>query len=181
MGNNLLRTFLSLTIIGTAVDSAHAGLFGKKKAKPPVQYIQEPCNAVMYKFGMVVDSTKLQKENDWKSYRGKAVVWDMVVADIKPKMFRGYDVYAKCQNSNSISSDILVKYPEPAKDALGKLSQGSPIRVRFILNGYTKYTGIYGEAIFDPRDFGVMAQQEPTPVTADRNKASVPLFNQTDN
>lgn len=131
-------------------DSKTRDVSSVPEVKEKIEFLRESCNSVSHKFGVMSDLTDLQLEAEWPSYKNKVAVWSGSITSIDSDTFSDdITVQIKCLNSRSLTSDVVVSFPDHAKDKLLKLRRGSTVDIKLKLTGYTRLLGLYGEAVFD--------------------------------
>ncbi len=89
-------------------------------------YISESCYQLSTKFGTSSKLSDLQKEEAWKSYKGKLFKWNLEITEVSSGFLGGFTVQAKCSpRSPSLVQDIQIDYDDDAKPMVMKLEKGS--------------------------------------------------------
>ena len=114
----------------------HAEKMAKPGSKPeasqvtPIELYEDTCLHVAGIFGQENELTNLQKEERWKQYEGKVFRWDLKITEITSGFLSGFNVQAICNGSESLIQDVMISYPNEAKDILMKVKVGSVVKVK---------------------------------------------------
>ena len=86
-------------------------------------------------FGAGGSLSDLQKEEQWKQYRGLCVEWTGELAHLDSAMFGGFDIGMK-HLRGTFTYDVLVHAPESLKDTLMSWQLGNRYKYRGTLKDY---------------------------------------------
>ena len=119
---------------GRSVDAS--GVETPGKARPPAadtarpeRYVTEPCHALARLFGPRSPLSDLQKDERWKSYKGRPFKWNLRVVEVSSRLLGGYTVQYKCARSRSLIQDVQVRYPAGRKTFVLGLEKGTVYEV----------------------------------------------------
>ena len=108
-----------------------------------LSYITEPCMELSDKFGLQTKLSDIQKIEFWKNYEGKAFEWVLEVTEVSNEFLDdGFVVFFKCKNSSAFNHDIMMVYPNTAKDMLLQMKKGSFYKVKGLLQDYNSISGL---------------------------------------
>lgn len=104
-----------------------------KPSAPPIAQVLVPdsCYDMSVKFGPGSKLSDLQKEELWKSYKGKAFKWTLQITEVSSGVLGGYTVQAKCApRSPSLIQDIQIEYPDEAKSYVMQFHKGQAYELK---------------------------------------------------
>lgn len=156
--NTTVRTLASLAVLaafsiiaaGTADSSKDSGSSsGPSPAKPKTyEYVTESCSELSKRFGPQSKLSDLQKEEQWKAYKGKAFKWNLQVTEVSSDTFGGYSVQFKCANdSPSFIQDVQVKYEDEHKNVVMQMNKDEVYQVEGELKMSMTLLGMTADAI----------------------------------
>ena len=92
-------------------------------------------NEVHNKFSIESSLTDLQKDEEWKKYKGKCVEWRGQLEYLDQGFFGGISVGFKHRNE-TFTYDVLVSAPKSEKENLMKWRQGTKYTYKATLRDY---------------------------------------------
>ena len=115
-------------------------------AAPTVETVTESCLTLATKFGTSSKLSDLQKDEAWKSYKGKAFEWKLKITEVSSGTFGGYSVQAKCApQSPSLIQDIQISYDSDAKDFVMKLQKDDVYTLKGVLKNSSTLLGLMAD------------------------------------
>lgn len=105
------------------------------------EYVDISCRKMVKRFGPNSKLSDLQKEKAWPKYQGKAFSWDLEIVEVSEEMFGGFQVQAKCKDSNSFIQDLAIKYGDDYEDYVLGLEKGAVYELSGTFDTYTAMTG----------------------------------------
>ena len=93
-----------------------------EKTQAKAEKIREQISPISFwevdrKFGMDGSLTEIQKDDEWKKYKGQCVEWHGQLVRLDNKLFGGFAVDFK-HRQDAITSDVQVSAPGSAKEQL---------------------------------------------------------------
>jgi len=117
-----------------------------KAAEPAVEAITDSCLSLATKFGTSSKLSDLQKDEAWKSYKGKAFEWKLKITEVSAGTFGGYSVQAKCSpQSPSLIQDVVISYDGDAKDFVMKLQKDDVYTLKGVLKNSSTLLGVMAD------------------------------------
>ena len=100
----------------------------------------EPASSISWQqvdaiYNLKSDSTDMQKEDAWKRFKGKRVVWSGEVSEISTGMLGGLTLQIK-MNSDTFTSDLLIRLKKSERDKAASLSKGSRVSFSGVLDNW---------------------------------------------
>lgn len=113
-----------------------------------VEFVSESCDTLARMFGPGSNLSDLQKDERWKTYKGRAFKWGLKITEVSSDTFGGYTVQFKCgRNSPSLIQDIQIKYPDNAKDMVMQFEKGKTYEIKGVLNFQSPLLGMTADAL----------------------------------
>ncbi|GEL74979.1 hypothetical protein [Myxococcus virescens] len=117
-------------------------------AKRRADYIKESCAQVSRTFGPSSKLSDIQKDELWKSYKGKGFAWNLEVVEVSEGMLGGYTVQFKCgRNSPSLIQDIQMSFSKHARATVMELQKGAVYEVEGKLTSTSTLFGLGAEPL----------------------------------
>ena len=113
----------------------------RKPSKASLSYVMESCVELSDKFGLRTKLSDIQRKELWKNYEGKAFEWVLKVEQIS-EVDDGFSVRFKCENSNAFYSDMIMTYPQNAKDMLLQMNREASYKIKGLLKNYSVVYGL---------------------------------------
>jgi hypothetical protein len=113
-----------------------------------VEFVSESCDTLARMFGPGSSLSDLQKDELWKTYKGRAFKWGLKITEVSSDTFGGYTVQFKCgRNSPSLIQDIQIKYPDNAKDMVMQFEKGKTYEIKGVLKFQSPLLGMTADAL----------------------------------
>ncbi len=147
---NLLVLISTLLIIGLACDAPkdesnsespqETTTTNETSDEKPASEPKEEISDITWKeinniYNIKSDSTDLQKAEAWKTYKGKRVLWEGEVAEIKEGFTSGYNLQIK-MNPDTLTSDLLIGLDDSQKQKVIPLKKGNKIKFKGTLSSW---------------------------------------------
>lgn len=135
------------SVAATAQEGFKVQIAPTAQAKP-VEFVSESCDTLARMFGPGSSLSDLQKDELWKTYKGRAFKWGLKITEVSSDTFGGYTVQFKCgRNSPSLIQDIQIKYPDNAKDMVMQFEKGKTYEIKGVLNFQSPLLGMTADAL----------------------------------
>jgi len=136
---------LALAVVGMVLGKSKGSTSASTDvdSAPVPATVTESCLKLSSTFGSSSKLSDLQKDELWKSYKGKRFAWPLQITEVSAGTFGGYSVQAKCSpESPSLIQDVHISYGKEAKDFVMGLEKGATYTLKGTLTRQSSLLGL---------------------------------------